>query len=207
MSRTRLDIPQPCIGLGCDQATSTAMSPLPVGRNMPGARAFHLGTPKQRSSSQISRALMRRGYSRQSSGANVTTFCATPTVWRMLVTQRLADYKTKLRELVSAGEPLNPEIIDQVHMQRGVSRFGMDTAKQRAPQWLATRQGNRLSRQRWADRYPGSGWSSWIRPTKGLRKVSSALRLIRGLWDRCQATSKMTALSRRLRESITGQAM
>ena len=49
--------------------------------------------------------------------ASVTTFCAPPTVWRMLVTHQLADYKTKLREVVSAGEPLNPEIIDHV---RGV---------------------------------------------------------------------------------------
>ena len=49
--------------------------------------------------------------------AKVTTFCAPPTVWRMLVTHRLSDYQTNLREAVSAGEPLNPEIIDQV---RGV---------------------------------------------------------------------------------------
>jgi acetyl-CoA synthetase len=46
--------------------------------------------------------------------ASVTTFCAPPTVWRILVTHQLADYKTKLREVVSAGEPLNPEIIDHV---------------------------------------------------------------------------------------------
>jgi acetyl-CoA synthetase len=53
--------------------------------------------------------------------ANVTTFCAPPTVWRMLVTQQLADYKTKLREVVSAGEPLNPEIIDQVQAAWGIT--------------------------------------------------------------------------------------
>ena len=46
--------------------------------------------------------------------ARVTTFCAPPTVWRSLVTEQLVDYKTKLREVVSAGEPLNPEVIDQV---------------------------------------------------------------------------------------------
>jgi acetyl-CoA synthetase len=46
--------------------------------------------------------------------AGVTTFCAPPTVWRILVTQPLADYKTKLREVVSAGEPLNPEIVTHV---------------------------------------------------------------------------------------------
>jgi acetyl-CoA synthetase len=53
--------------------------------------------------------------------ANVTTLCAPPTVWRMLVTQELADYKTKLREVVSAGEPLNPEIIDQVQALWGLT--------------------------------------------------------------------------------------
>jgi acetyl-CoA synthetase len=46
--------------------------------------------------------------------AGVTTFCAPPTVWRILVTQQLADYKTRLQEVVSAGEPLNPEIVAQV---------------------------------------------------------------------------------------------
>lgn len=53
--------------------------------------------------------------------ANVTTFCAPPTVWRMLVTQPLADYKTRLREAVSAGEPLNPEIIDHVRAVWGLT--------------------------------------------------------------------------------------
>jgi acetyl-CoA synthetase len=55
------------------------------------------------------------------SRANVTTFCAPPTVWRMLVTQRLADYKTRLREAVSAGEPLNPEIIDHIQAVWGLT--------------------------------------------------------------------------------------
>ena len=53
--------------------------------------------------------------------AGVTTFCAPPTVWRMLVTQKLADFKTRLREVVSAGEPLNPEIIDQVQAAWGLT--------------------------------------------------------------------------------------
>jgi acetyl-CoA synthetase len=53
--------------------------------------------------------------------ANVTTFCAPPTVWRILVTQQLAEYKTKLREVVSAGEPLNPEIINQVQAVWGLT--------------------------------------------------------------------------------------
>jgi len=44
----------------------------------------------------------------------VTTFCAPPTVWRMLVQQDLTQWQLSLRELVGAGEPLNPEIIEQV---------------------------------------------------------------------------------------------
>jgi acetyl-CoA synthetase len=51
----------------------------------------------------------------------VTTFCAPPTVWRILVTERLADYQTRLREVVSAGEPLNPEIIDHVQTVWGLT--------------------------------------------------------------------------------------
>ncbi|WP_448118593.1 AMP-binding protein [Pseudomonas serbica] len=46
----------------------------------------------------------------------VTSLCAPPTVWRMLVQEDLASYKARLclRELVGAGEPLNPEIIEQI---------------------------------------------------------------------------------------------
>ena len=46
--------------------------------------------------------------------ARVTTFCAPPTVWRMLVQQDLSRWQLSLRELVGAGEPLNPEVIEQV---------------------------------------------------------------------------------------------
>ena len=44
----------------------------------------------------------------------VTTFCAPPTVWRMLIQHPLREWAVKLREVVSAGEPLNPEVIAQV---------------------------------------------------------------------------------------------
>jgi acetyl-CoA synthetase len=46
--------------------------------------------------------------------AGVTTFCAPPTVWRMLVQQDLTQWQLPLREVVGAGEPLNPEVIDRV---------------------------------------------------------------------------------------------
>jgi acetyl-CoA synthetase len=45
----------------------------------------------------------------------VTTFCAPPTVWRMLIQADLAAADVhRLRECVAAGEPLNPEVIEQV---------------------------------------------------------------------------------------------
>ena len=45
----------------------------------------------------------------------VTTLCAPPTVWRMLIQEDLSAYPVKLREVIGAGEPLNPEILEQVH--------------------------------------------------------------------------------------------
>ena len=44
----------------------------------------------------------------------VTTFCAPPTVWRMLIQADLSSVRTSIRECLSAGEPLNPEVIEQV---------------------------------------------------------------------------------------------
>ncbi len=51
----------------------------------------------------------------------VTTMCAPPTVWRLLIQQDLAACKTNLRELVSAGEPLNSEVINQVRKAWGLT--------------------------------------------------------------------------------------
>ncbi|MGE5290719.1 MAG: AMP-binding protein [Micromonosporaceae bacterium] len=44
----------------------------------------------------------------------VTTFCAPPTVWRMLIQEDLGAAALPLRECVSAGEPLNPEVIEKI---------------------------------------------------------------------------------------------
>ncbi len=53
----------------------------------------------------------------------VTTLCAPPTVWRLLIQEDLAAYRGQLtlRELGSAGEPLNPEVIDQVRAAWGLT--------------------------------------------------------------------------------------
>lgn len=46
----------------------------------------------------------------------VTTMCAPPTVWRLMIQADLPSYREriKIRELIGAGEPLNPEVIEQV---------------------------------------------------------------------------------------------
>jgi acetyl-CoA synthetase len=51
----------------------------------------------------------------------VTTFCAPPTVWRMLIQEDLKAWKMSLKEVVGAGEPLNPEIIEQVRAAWGLT--------------------------------------------------------------------------------------
>jgi acetyl-CoA synthetase len=50
----------------------------------------------------------------------VTSLCAPPTVWRMLIKEDLSQWKPPLRELVGAGEPLNPEVIEQVERAWGI---------------------------------------------------------------------------------------
>ena len=49
----------------------------------------------------------------------VTSFCAPPTVWRMLIQADLTQLRKPPRELVGAGEPLNPEVIAQVRAAWG----------------------------------------------------------------------------------------
>ncbi|MFD0372094.1 AMP-binding protein [Streptomyces sp. NPDC127114] len=51
----------------------------------------------------------------------VTSFCAPPTVWRMLIQSDLGRLTTPPREVVAAGEPLNPEVIESVRRAWGVT--------------------------------------------------------------------------------------
>jgi acetyl-CoA synthetase len=51
----------------------------------------------------------------------VTSFCAPPTVWRMLIKSDLSGGPGSLRELVAAGEPLNPEVVEQVRAAWGLT--------------------------------------------------------------------------------------
>ncbi|MHB1820564.1 MAG: AMP-binding protein, partial [Streptosporangiaceae bacterium] len=70
------------------------------------------------------------GYERFSAGAllrvlgdcGVTTFCAPPTVWRLLIQADLGSADiSAMRECVAAGEPLNPEVIEQVRRAWGIT--------------------------------------------------------------------------------------
>jgi acetyl-CoA synthetase len=51
----------------------------------------------------------------------VTTFCAPPTVWRLLIQEDLPAWPVRIKELISAGEPLNPEVIERVKSAWGVT--------------------------------------------------------------------------------------
>ncbi|MFG3349862.1 AMP-binding protein [Streptomyces sp. NPDC048018] len=51
----------------------------------------------------------------------VSSFCAPPTVWRMLIQADLGQLAAPPREVVAAGEPLNPEVIESVRRAWGVT--------------------------------------------------------------------------------------
>jgi acetyl-CoA synthetase len=51
----------------------------------------------------------------------VTSFCAPPTVWRMLIKEDLGKWRIRLREVTSAGEPLNPEVVDRIQDAWGLT--------------------------------------------------------------------------------------
>ncbi|MGW2277703.1 AMP-binding protein [Streptomyces sp. NPDC001770] len=53
--------------------------------------------------------------------SGITSFCAPPTVWRMLIQADLTQLANPPREVVAAGEPLNPEVIETVRRAWGVT--------------------------------------------------------------------------------------
>lgn len=52
---------------------------------------------------------------------DVNTLCAPPTVWRHLLREDLKSFKFSLKQAVSAGEPLSPEIFHRVRSATGVT--------------------------------------------------------------------------------------
>lgn len=51
----------------------------------------------------------------------VTTFCAPPTVLRLMIQEDLTAYTFRIRQCVAAGEPLNPEIIEKWKQGTGLT--------------------------------------------------------------------------------------
>jgi len=53
---------------------------------------------------------------------NISTFCAPPTAYRQFILQDINRFNlTNLRECVSAGEPLNPEVIQKWKHHTGIT--------------------------------------------------------------------------------------
>ncbi|MFO7752393.1 MAG: AMP-binding protein [Desulfobacteraceae bacterium] len=73
----------------------------------------------------------------------VTTFCGPPTAWRMFINLDLSGYDlSAIRQSVSAGEPLNPEVITRWKQHTGVEIrdfYGQteSTAMIGNPPWMA----------------------------------------------------------------------
>jgi acetyl-CoA synthetase len=72
------------------------------GQMLVGAAVIQWETPGRFDADGLLRAMEKYG---------VTTFCAPPTVYRLLIQMDLEKYNLKLRHSMSAGEPLNPEVI------------------------------------------------------------------------------------------------
>jgi len=72
------------------------------GQMLVGAAVIQWEMPGRFNADGLLRAMEKYG---------VTTFCAPPTVYRMLIQMDLSKYNLKLRHCMSAGEPLNPEVI------------------------------------------------------------------------------------------------
>lgn len=72
------------------------------GQMIVGAAIIQWETPGRFDPDGLLKAMEKQG---------VTSFCAPPTVYRLLIQQDLTKYNLKLRHCMSAGEPLNPEVI------------------------------------------------------------------------------------------------
>ena len=93
----------------------------------------------------------------------VTSFCAPPTVWRMLIQADLGALRNPPRKVVGAGEPLNPEVIDQVRRRATHIRDGFGQTETTAQ--VGNSPGQPV-KPRWVDPSPATV-SSLVDPVTG----------------------------------------
>ena len=120
-SPTRSGTCRPCTGSACGPATCTSTSPRPAGPSTPGATSSRPGTPgdvlifnyeplRRRGPARRARQLRRHHAVRAADGVAH----ADPGGPR-------AASDRPLREVIGAGEPLNPEVIEQVQRAWGIT--------------------------------------------------------------------------------------
>ena len=110
-----------CTGSVCSRATCISTFPHRAGPSTPGAACSRRGMPAPPCSWSTSRGSTPRDLLATIGRCGVTTLCAPPTVWRLFIQEKLATFKVSLREVCGAGEPLNPEVIDQVRSAWGLT--------------------------------------------------------------------------------------
>ena len=140
-----------------------------------GATVFIYNQSRFRASNAL-QAMVRFG---------VTTLCAPPTVWRLFVQEELARYPVQLREVVSAGEPLNPEIIERVRAAWGLTiRDGYGQTETTA--MIDNPPGSLSSRAAWGGRCPDTvSLCSMSRASSAL-KARFASTFLTSRWDSCR---------------------
>ena len=170
-----------CTGSACAKATCTRTSARRAGPSTRGRASSRRGTPARRIARARLRALLRAAHARGAARARrSTTLCAPPTVWRMLILESLGARPAALRELASAGEPLNPEVIET-----RAARVGHHDPRRLRPdrdhgagRQLARAAGE--ARARWASRCPATTWrcstARVARPTKARSRSGSSPR-------------------------------
>ena len=128
----------------------------------------------------------------------VAVLCQSPTEYRMIAkrTSLTTWSPPALRHLVSAGEPLNPEVMrglprgDRAGHPRRLRPDGDGPADRHA------RRASRCDRARWAGRCPASTWTSWTRTDGPPTRASCALTRAR-----CRRSSAATSASSRSRDA------
>ncbi len=121
----------------------------------------------------------------------VTTFCAPPTVWRLLIQEDLASWKVTPTDLASAGEPLNPEVIAQVQGAWG-SPFATATGRPKPRRNSAIRPASRSKRGPWGGRCRAFACNCSTATARRGTKARSACR------TRCGRPASWRAISSRM---------